>query len=532
MKILLFSLNASRSHTNLAIRILKERLHQAGYADVTLLEATEKDKRFETLAALAEADADLYGFSTYIWNVTAHLTLAENLKKLRPSAKIVFGGPEVSYQAEAFLQAHPFIDTVLCGEGEETVVSLVKMLENGEKAPQILSGRPYPDFTNDPVPYRKDEVRRGNILYYESTRGCPYRCAYCLSAAEEHKAIRSKSADTTLSELLSFEALEDVKIVKFVDRTFNYDLKRAKTIWQALLSERFTKQYHFEISGSLLDEEAFSVLKKFPKDKIQLEIGVQSTDPHVLAAIHRRDDTAAVLHHLERLMALGNLHIHADLIAGLPGDSFDAIGKSFDMLFGKCHMLQLGFLKLLKGSPLYAMREAFGYRFHEEPPYEVLCSDTLSFEELVRLKRMEEVLERFVNSRRFMRAVAVLTKDRSPFGVLSALSEYLPNPTTLSQRDAYVKLLDFERDFGKGDPRVPSLTDALALDFLLNEQGRIPAAIPHAHEIPTPEQKRALANAYPELYLPFVECYRFPTLGRIAVDRKHKKVYGIDSLWS
>ena len=525
MKITLFSLNASRSHTNLAIRILKRSLSDAGFSDVTLLERTEKERSFDTLSALVAENADLYAFSSYIWNISAQLTLAENLKKLRPNAIIAFGGPEVSFTAEEFLQKYPFVDTVLVGEGEKTIVELAKSLENGSR-PRILRASAYESFVTSPLPYDQNEARHGSSLYYESARGCPYRCAYCLSGAEEFKKIRAKRVETTLADLTGFEEFENVKIIKFVDRTFNYDKKRAAAIWQGLLDERFTKQYHFEIAASLIDGETLAILKKFPKGKIQLEIGVQSTDPRVLAEINRPTDVDSVVKTIETLYRLGNMHIHADLIVGLPTDTYRSIRKSYDALFGKCHDLQLGFLKLLKGSPLYRKKDAYGYLFHSEPPYEVLSSDTLSFEETTRLKKIETVHERFVNSHRFSRAMAVLTDERSPFALIEALSDFLPDVTTLSQRDAYVKLVEFDKSLGN-DSRRTALIDAITLDYLLNEQGRIPAGLPYETFTPSPEVKRALCERHPELFLPATEFYRLFTLGNFAVDRKNKLYFRI-----
>ena len=520
MKITLFSLNASRSHTNLAIRILKRSLNEAGFSDVTLLERTEKERTFDTLAALASENADIYGFSSYIFNISAHLTLAENLKKLRPNAIIAFGGPEVSYHGEDFLREHPFIDTLLIGEGEESIVTLAKKVADGT-CPRLLVAPPYEGFVTSPVPYEANEARRGSILYYESARGCPYRCAYCLSGADEFKKIRAKSVETTLSDLMTFEAFEDVKIIKFVDRTFNYDKKRATAIWQALLLDKFTKQYHFEIAASLIDEETIALLKQFPKGKIQLEIGVQSTDPHVLDKINRQANVDTVIATIERLYALGNMHIHADLIVGLPTDTYRSIGKSYDALFRKCHDLQLGFLKLLKGAPLYDMKDDYGYLFHSEPPYEVLASNTLSFEEVTRLKRIEAVHERYVNSGRFCRAMLTLTDDRSPFQLIEALCDFLPDVTTLSQRDAYVKLIEFDRSLGTSS-RATALIDAITLDFLLNEQGRIPSGIPYRPALPSLEDKERFFERHIEFYPPSTEFYDLVTLGRYAVDRKHK----------
>ncbi len=525
MKITLFSLNASRSHTNLAIRLLKTSLNQAGYTDVTLLERTEKERRFDVLATLVQENADVYGFSSYLWNIQAHLALAENIKKLLPNAKIVFGGPEVSYTAEEIKTAHPFIDTVLTGEGEESIVSLIQAYEKGN-TPRILSGHPFTDFENADIPYQENESRRGNILYYESSRGCPYRCAYCLSGAEEFKKIRAKSSAKTLNDLSKFEAFDNVRIIKFIDRTFNYDIRRANTVWKALQNESFSKQYHFEIAASLLDENSFAILKTMPQGKIQLEIGVQSTNPEVLKTINRPDKTDEVLSAIKRLYAFGNMHIHTDLIVGLPNDTYRSIGKSYDALAFHCHDLQLGFLKLLKGSPLYEKQREYGYRFHSEPPYEVLSSNTLSFAEIARLKKMETVHERYINSQRFTRAMRVLCDERSPFQMLEALSDFLPDVTTLSQRDAYVKLLEFDQSLGI-DSRRSALIDAVTLDFLLNEQGRIPKEIPHFVINVLPGDKKRIAERHPELFLPATEYYTLETLGKFAVDRKNKRYYQI-----
>lgn len=525
MKIVLFSLNASRSHTNLAIRLLKTSLNAQGYTDVTLIERTEKERSFDTLAALVKENADVYGFSTYLWNIKAHLSLAENLKKLLPHAKIVFGGPEVSYTAEEILNKHPFIDTVLTGEGEESIISLIEAYEDGE-SPRVLSGHPFMGFENSDIPYEENESRQGNILYYESSRGCPYRCAYCLSGADEFKRIRAKGQEKTLDDLLRFEKFDNVKIIKFIDRTFNYDINRANAIWKALQDERFTKQYHFEIAASLLNEDSFAILRAMPKGKIQLEIGVQSTNPTVLSAINRPDRTEEVLRAIKRLYSFQNMHIHTDLIVGLPKDTYRSIGKSYDALAFSCHDLQLGFLKLLKGSPLYEQQTAYRYLFHSEPPYEVLSSDTLSFVEIARLKKFETVHERYMNSHRFTRAMQVLCDERSPFQLIEALSQFLPDVTTLSQRDAYVKLLEFDRSLGT-DSRRTALIDAIVLDFLLNEQGRIPKEIPHFVMNIQAEDKKRIAERHPELFIPATEYYALHTLGRFAVDRKNKIYFKI-----
>ena len=524
MKIVLFSLNASRTHTNLAIRCLAKSLKQNGFDEVVLIERTEKDNRNDTLFSLYREKADLYGFSTYIWNVDAHLTLVQNLKRLLPSSTILFGGPEVSYHSQSFLDSHPYIDYLIRGEGEDAIVTLAQAIKQNVQAPKIIDGGIYQGFLEAGVPYECREDTGGSILYYESSRGCPYSCAYCLSSLHTTPRVRAKSVEATLADLKAFEAFDHIRIIKFVDRTFNFDKKRALAIWEALQSPRYTKNYHFEICASLLDQESLNLLSRFEKGKIQLEIGVQSTNPQVLAAINRRDDTKEVLQNLKTLLSFGNMHIHADLIAGLPTEDYASIANSFNDLYGKCDMLQLGFLKLLHGSPLMAQKDRYGYICHTEAPYEVLASNTLSFEEINRLHHIEAVLERFSNSQRFSRAMKVLTKDRKPFSVFESLAGYLPNPNLLSQREAYSALLSFEKDSGETD-RYQKLKDALALDFLLNEQGHLPPSIGYHPITLSREERKNFCDAHPEAFLPAIECYDIPTHGRVFVDRKNKIQY-------
>ena len=525
MKIVLFSLNASRTHTNLAIRCLAKSLKQNGFDEVVLIERTGKDNRNDTLLSLYRERADLYGFSTYIWNVDAHLTLAQNLKQLLPNSTILFGGPEVSYYNENFLDSNSYIDHLIRGEGEDAIVTLAKALEQNIPTPKIMDGGVYQGFLEAGVPYESNDDTSGSILYYESSRGCPYSCAYCLSSLHTTPRVRAKTVKTTLADLEAFEAFDNIRIIKFVDRTFNFDKNRAMAIWEALQSPRYTKNYHFEVCASLLDEESLALLSRFEKGKIQLEIGVQTTNPQVLAAINRRDDTREVLQTLETLISFGNMHIHADLIAGLPTEDYASIAKSFNDLYGKCDMLQLGFLKLLHGSPLMAKKDHYGYICHTEAPYEVLANNTLTFEEINRLHHIEAVLERFSNSQRFSRAMTVLTKDREPFSVFESLAEYLPNPNMLSQREAYSILFAFEKDRGEGD-RYAELKDALALDFLLNEHGHLPLALHYSPITLSRDERQSFRDAHPEAFLPAVECYDLPTYGRVFVDRKNKMQCG------
>ena len=475
MKIVLFALNSSYSHTNLAVRCIRRSLTNAGF-DARILEFNLKDRRGEILGALVGAEADIYGFSAYIWNIRELLAYASDLKKLKPTARIVFGGPEVSYNAPELLRAHSFIDNIITGEGEAAFVGLAEAHLRGGEPPAIIDGGIYEGFAEAGMLYEPDELDgERRMLYYESSRGCPYRCAYCLSALSGR--VRAKSAERTLSELAGFEALSaDIKVIKFVDRTFNFDIGRAKEIWRGLRSDRYTKRYHFEICAELLDEESFALLASFPKDKIQLEIGVQSTNPDTLARVSRRTDTNKLLAAIERLHSFGNMHIHADLIAGLPGEDFESFGRSFDALIGRCDMLQLGFLKLLHGSGLRERADEFGCIYSDEPPYTVLATDCLSFSELELLHDIDELCERYVNSGAFRRTITLaLGLTDSPFRMLAGLAKDFRESglriTGLSQPRAFTELYD---RLGNMIP-AEKLATALTLDFLTGQKTSPPA---------------------------------------------------------
>jgi len=321
-------------------------------------------------------------------------------------------------------------------------------------------------------------VWNGSILYYESSRGCPYRCAYCLSSATE--GLRLKSVEQTLDDLMRFETLHaDCKIIKFVDRTFNANVGRANAIWQALLDECFTKHYHFEVCASLLNEESFAILSRFPKGKIQLEFGLQSTNPETLAASSRHIDPHRVIEAVRRIHAFGNIHVHLDLIAGLPYETYARFAQSFDDAYGCCDLLQLGFLKLLYGTKLREKSAEYGYKCLPHTPYTVLESRWITYPELQRLSHIAEVLERYRESTRFSHALWYLEPlMTSPFAFWEGLSDYLkehdPRPLQkLSQPDAFRYLLQYAKTLDGVNEE--TLKAMLAADFSQHENKRPPA---------------------------------------------------------
>ena len=442
MKIELCALNGSNAHSCLAIRCLQTALLEAGYADTHCAEFSLRDRTATVLSHLVGARANVYSFSCYIYNVEQTLALARDVKTLLPDCHVVFGGPEASFATDRFT-ALPFVDTVITGEGEEAIVTLMGMLERGETPPSLLEGTPDGRFEERGVPYDLSRAP-ATLLYYESSRGCPYSCAFCLSSVS--RGVRAKSAEKTLADLLEFEKSPASFVVKLVDRTFNFDRERAKKIWRVLLSESYTKCYHFEICASLLDEESFDILSKFPKGKVQLEIGLQSANEKTLAAISRHTNAEAVLKAAARLKAQGNIHVHLDLIAGLPFEDMASFARSFDKAYPHADMLQLGFLKLLHGTALRENAKELGLKYSATPPYTVLETPYISFEEMCLLHRVEEVMERLTAKGRFVHTLHFLMAQLpSPFGVFEGFASYLQKVGAgeiqkISQRDLFVHL--------------------------------------------------------------------------------------------
>lgn len=484
MKVTLFALNSSYTHTNLAVRYLSSVLDQARF-DTHVLEYTLKDKKASVLYELVCADSDIYAFSVYIWNIREMLSFAKDLKKLRPQSHIIFGGPEVSFEDESFLSKHPYIDILIRGEGESVIADICK----DPKSYKLVDGSCTDTFLHAGILYDVYPAE-GDILYYESTRGCPYRCSYCLSSLSQ--GIRAKSAEQTLSELKEFEKLESKpRIIKFIDRTFNYDIPRAKRIWKALCSDEYTLNYHFEIAADLLDEECFEILSKMPAGKIQFEAGIQSTNPVTLEAINRKPNSAKVIKNLTRLKDGGNIHIHADLIAGLPYEDINSFALSFDESISCCHKLQLGFLKMLKGSHIRNVSEEYGYIYHSDTPYTVLSNNFISYNELYRLERIAATIDRFYSSSRFENTMEyVLQTVKSPFKFFSQLCDMQTKELDkTSQHECRMMLIELLR-------HDKTAMGKLALDTLIHENKNPPKELTEFYT----EHLRAIINSYTEKF--------------------------------
>ena len=484
MKVLLFALNGSYTHTSLALLCLRGPLEHAGF-EVELLERNLRDRTAHILHDLLSANAEIVGFSAYIWNIRPMLELARDLKSLRPECHIVFGGPEVSYDTERFAgEDYGFIDAIICGEGEEALPALCRDLRDGKSIPRVLHGVPSHTVMQDEgILYREHDFPAGSMLYYESSRGCPFSCAYCLSSATH--GVRAKSVEQTLTDLRAFETLPDhIRVIKFVDRTFNFSVDRANRIWRALLSDDYTRHYHFEVCASLLNEESFEILRQFPKGKIQLEFGLQSTHAPTLQAVSRHIQPQKVLDNVRKIHEMGNIHVHLDLIAGLPYEDYHRFIQSFDEAYPCCDLLQLGFLKLLHGTELRRKAEEYGYRYMHEAPYTVLQSKWISYEEVSRLSSVAEILDRYRESGKFDRCLnVILDGSRSPFRFYEGLYDYISirdgrHIQKISQVDAYRLLYEYvARDLSGDD--LERFSDAMHLDFTAGEVRKVPSFLRH-----------------------------------------------------
>lgn len=453
MNILLVGINAKYIHSNLAIRYLQRYLENSTAYHAEIAEYTINHRIDTIMREIYEQAPELIGFSCYIWNFEYVKELTVELKKLLPNAVFVWGGPEVSYQSEQYIGNDA--DYIICGEGEQTFAELVHRLESGQvPEKRVLYGEP---VEMDTIPFVYDDLAdlKNRIIYYESSRGCPFQCQYCLSSIE--KRVHFHSMERTLSDLDFFLA-HQVMQVKLVDRTFNCDKKRTKELWRYLLAhDNGVTNFHFEIAGELIDEECLTLLSQARKGFFQLEIGVQSVNPLTLREIRRETDMEQLFAVVRRIKEMGNIHIHLDLIAGLPYEDIESFAHSFNTVYALGpHQLQLGFLKVLKGSGICQKQAEYGIVHTDKPPYEVLYTNWLSYDDVLRLKLVEDMVERYYNSNRYKLSCNYLCSlFDSPFAFFDALGHYYKENKfhleAVSEIDSYTVLYEFLNTLGRGD---------------------------------------------------------------------------------
>lgn len=425
MNILLTTLNSKFIHSNLAIKYLNAMIKDI--ANVKVKEFTINEDIEEILSEITKGGYDFVAFSCYIWNIEKTLKIAENLKLVNPNLKIMFGGPEVSFNSNELLNSYSFLDYIIAGEGEEAVRDLVKALSSGDEMElnQISNlyfrGKQAALLDNDSVKMivtdlaiippiyldtKKEEIQN-KIVYYETSRGCTFNCAYCLSAAT--RGVRFFEIGRVKAELKHLVSL-GAKQIKFVDRTFNSDESKAIEMIEYLISiDDGNINFHFEITAYLLQKPVLELVKSARRGLFQFEIGVQSTNPKTLKAVNRADKFKELSENVLEIKSYKNIHQHLDLIAGLPYEDIDRFKQSFNDVFDlKPDALQLGFLKILKGSPIEKKVSEHGYVYRSYAPYEVLYNSYISYKEIMELKEVEHILDRFYNTGRFKYSIEYL----------------------------------------------------------------------------------------------------------------------------
>ena len=463
MNVVLSTLNSKFIHSSLALRYLKAYGEAHGQA-YDIVEYTINMPVLHILSDITEHDIDILGFACYIWNIEMTLHVVDMVKAVRPDIKIVLGGPEVSFTADELLERCPNIDYIVQGEGEEAFHALVTALQLGNDGldpviPGVRGRRDgsilgsveaveVRDLSTIPFPYTEEDMEdlEHKIIYYESSRGCPFSCQYCLSGNKN--TVRFFPQERTLEELQWFID-HGVKQVKFVDRTFNCAPHHHRPLMEFMRDSDTDMNFHLEMEPELMTEWETNILCETPPGRIQIEVGVQSTHKKTLDAINRYNDWPYIQKSIRPIIQAGRTHVHMDLIVGLPHEDFNRFGQSFNDLFSlQPHALQIGFLKLLKGSGVRRMRE---YKYVADPlaPYEILSTHVLPYDDVRFLKYFEDVFERFYNSERF----------RTTFG-------YIGQQLIHGETDAFTYFCDMTRAWLKEGNHKVNLKDIDQIEFL------------------------------------------------------------------
>ena len=488
MKILLAACNAKYIHSNLAVYNLKSCSGEYS-SRVVVKEYTINQIRDDILKDIYLEQPDVICFSCYIWNISFVRELVPDLKKILPQVEFWAGGPEVSYDAVEFLKKNPAFFGVMVGEGEETFHELAGYYI--ERKPETLSGirgvafrdenkdrnivhtgwRELMDLSKVPFAYSNLTEFKNRIIYYESSRGCPFSCSYCLSSID--KKLRFRDIELVKKEL-QFFIDNKVPQVKFVDRTFNCKHDHAMEIWRYITEhDNGITNFHFEISADLLRAEELALMKTMRPGLIQLEIGVQSTNPQTIKAIRRTMDFEKLKGIVEQIHSFGNIHQHLDLIAGLPYEGYDSFHKSFcDVYALRPEQFQLGFLKVLKGSHMMEMTGEYQILYKDREPYEVLSTAWMTYGEILRLKMVESMVEVYYNSGQFKNTLVFLEKYfDDPFRMYEALGRFYEKKGYSEISHSRMRRYEILMEFAGEQKEIPleALSDVMLLDLYLRE---------------------------------------------------------------
>lgn len=522
MKFLLTAINAKYIHSNLAIYDLKAYCRKYR-ENIELAEYTINHNPEHILADIFERRPDAVAFSCYIWNIAMVEMLIEDLNKILPGTELWLGGPEVSYRAEELLRKHSCLKGIMAGEGEHTFLQLMEHYEEKSRELCEVQNLVYRDgeeihrnpwgeiisLSEVPFPYENLTDFENRIIYYESSRGCPFSCSYCLSSVE--KKLRFREITMVKQELQFFLDRRTAQ-VKFVDRTFNVWHEHAMEIWKYIHEhDNGITNFHFEIAADLLREDELALMQKMRPGLIQLEIGVQSTNARTIQEIHRTMHLDKVKQIVERIHQNRNIHVHLDLIAGLPYEDYDSFCRSFNEVYAmKPDQLQLGFLKVLSGTDMSEEAGKYGLVFREIPPYEVLFTNWISYEELLRLKGVEEMVEVYYNSAQFTASIRMLLKYfPAPFNMYYALAEYYKSRGLTEKKqnriERYEILLSFAGKWMTAE-ECRDFRECLAYDLYLRENMKSrPEFVPDAERYKNVIKEFYRSEAKERRYLPEYE---------------------------
>ena len=489
MKNILVGINSKYVHTNLAIRYLKKYIEENSNEKIKIYESSINNNIQKIIRDVVEYEPDNIFFSVYIWNVEMVFKITKELKKILPNKRIILGGPEVSYNPDEILEKNIEIDGILIGEGENVLLNfLTKDIKDVKgvyyREDNKIKFNGFEPLIENldiiPFPYDDEELEDVHkIVYYESSRGCPFNCSYCMSSID--KSVRYFSLERTKKDLKKFIDI-GTRLVKFVDRTFNLNKDRYMEIWKFLLENyRENITFHFEINANIFDDEVLEFLKKVPRKLFQFEIGVQTTNPSTMKAINRNNSLDRLFHNVTCINK--NIHLHLDLIAGLPFEDYETFGKSFDYVYKtKCEMIQLGFLKMLKGTQMKDEGEKYSYKYLDFPPYEILSNEFISYKDICRLKDIEEVLDFYYNSQKFLKSVDFVVENffESPFKFFESIGDFYKERGYLEVAHKEVAIFNnFVEYYEKMNfPKKEEFLEYLKFDYLfMGKPGFYPAWI-------------------------------------------------------
>lgn len=484
MKILLTAINSKYIHSNLAVRYLKKFTERLDY-ECIIREFSINDRDERILEEIIKEKPQVVAFSTYIWNIEVVTRLSYLIKAVDENIEILYGGPEVSYDSMNILKELPG-EYIIEGEGEKTYKEFVEY-KLGMKSIEEIRGlyykkdnevvingkRPLMNMEEIVFPYDENENLDNKIVYYEASRGCPFNCKYCLSSTTH--GVRFLNIERVKRELQYFID-KKVRLVKFVDRTFNCNYKFSMAIWEFLINAETDTKFHFEISADILKPQEIELLRKAPKDRFQFEVGVQTTNDDVLFRINRFVNFSDIKEKVEELMSISNIKQHLDLIAGLPGEDLKSFQKSFNDVYSiRPEEIQLGFLKLLRGSSMREEAHEYEMKYSPYPPYEILSTKDISYNELNLLKKVEHMVDKYYNSQKFDNIIKYFEpKFNTPFEMFYSLSRFFDEKgyfnRNIGNNEYYKVFLDFNRDVLQEENKI--LVDIIKYDYLMANKRR------------------------------------------------------------